>query len=63
MLERKLLKSGGKSLFSLSFLFHTVYDVRRKLYAVEIHWTVGKQAKRVPDPTVETTNLPQTKQG
>ena len=34
---------------------NTVNDVRRKLYTVEIHSTVGKRAKRMPDPTVETT--------
>ena len=53
VLERKCIKSGGKSRFSLSFLFHTVNDIRRKLYVVEIHLTVGKRAKRMPDPTVE----------
>ena len=28
---------------------------KRKLYLVGIHWTVEKQAKRMPDTTVETT--------
>ena len=31
-------------------------DVRRKLYMVGTYSTVEKQAKRVPDPTVKTTN-------
>ena len=39
------IKSGGKSWFSLSFLYSTVNDVRRKLYTVGIHATVGKRAK------------------
>ena len=41
--------------FSLLFLASTINDVRRKLHMVEIHWTVGKRAKRIPDATVETT--------
>ena len=55
VLETKWTKSGGKSQFSLSFLSSTVNDVRRKLYMVGIHLTVGKPAKRMPDTTVETT--------
>ena len=50
-------KSAVESWFSLSFLFHTVNDVRRNLYLVEICLTVGKRAKVMPDTTVETTNL------
>ena len=42
--------------FPLSFLSSTVNDVRRKLYMVGIHSTVGKRAKRLPDTTVETTD-------
>ena len=30
-------------------------DIRRKLYMVGTYSTVGKRAKRMPDPTVETT--------
>ena len=56
MLERKHIKRGGKSRFSLSFLFHTVNDVRRKLYTVETYSTVEKRAKIMLDPTVETTS-------
>ena len=48
-------KSGGKSRFSLPFLSSTVNDSRRKLYMVGTHSTVEKRAKRMPDPTVETT--------
>ena len=48
-------KSGGKSPFSLPFLSSTVNDSRRKLYMVGTHSTVEKRAKRMPDPTVETT--------
>ena len=51
------IKSSGKSQFSLSFLSSTVNDVRRKLYTVVIHSTVGKRAKRMLDTTVETTHL------
>ena len=40
---------------SLLFLASTVKDVKRKLHMVEIHSTVGKRAKRMPDATVETT--------
>ena len=56
MLETKCIKRVGKSQFSLSFLFSTVNDVRRKLYTVVKHSTEGKRAKRMPDTTVETTN-------
>ena len=56
MLETKCIKSGGKSLFSVSFLSSTVNDVRRKLYMVKIHSIVEKRAKRMPDTTVETTS-------
>ena len=49
VLDRKCIKSSGKSQFSLSFLFHTVNDVRKKPLTVE------KRAKRMPDTTVETT--------
>ena len=41
--------------FSLSFLSSTVNDISRKLYMVGTHLTVEKRAKRMPDPTVETT--------
>ena len=51
------IKSGGNSQFSLSFLSFTVNDVRRKLYEVVIHSTVGKRAKQLLDTTVETTHL------
>ena len=37
------------------WLNKTFNDVRRKPYMVEIHSTVEKGAKRMPDPTVETT--------
>ena len=40
---------------SLLFLASTVKDVKRKLHMVEIHSTVGKRAKRMPDATVGTT--------
>ena len=53
--REKRIKSCGELIFFPSFLFHTVYDIRRKLYTVEIHLTVEKRAKRMPDPTVETT--------
>ena len=56
VLERKCTKSGGKSQYSLSFLSSTDNDVRRKVYTVGTHLTVGKRAKRMPDPTVETTS-------
>ena len=54
VLERKCTKSGGKSQYSLSFLSSSVNDVRRKVYTVGTHSTVGKRAKRMTDPTVET---------
>ena len=50
-------KSGGKSQFFLSSLSSTVNDIRRKPYMVGTYLTVGKQAKRMPDATVETTKL------
>ena len=56
VLETKCIKSGGKIRFSLSFLSSTVNDVRRKLYMVIIHSTVGNRAKQEPDTTVETTH-------
>ena len=42
--------------FSLSFLSHTVNDIRRKLYMVGTYSTEEKRAKRMPDATVETTS-------
>ena len=57
MLETKFIKSGGKSRLSLLFLASIVNDVTRKLYKVGIHLSVGKQAKRILDTTVETTSL------
>ena len=51
--------SGGKSRFSLYFISTTVKDIRRKLYMfmvrTHLYLTVEKQAKRMPDATVETT--------
>ena len=47
-------------IFSLIFS-STVNDVRRKLYMVGIYLTVGKQAKRMPDTTVETINFTKAK--
>ena len=44
-----------RAALSLLFLASTVNDIRRKLHMVEIHSTVGKWAKRMPDNTVETT--------
>ena len=49
------LKCIKGSTLSLLFLAFTINDVRRKLHMVEIHLTVGKWAKRMPDATVETT--------
>ena len=49
------IKSDGKSLISLSFLFSTGNDIRRKLLYGRIHSTVGTRAKRMPDTTVKTT--------
>ena len=46
------IKSG---FLSLLFLASTVNDIRRKLLMVEIHSTVRKRAKRMPDATVKTT--------
>ena len=46
-----------RAALSLLFLASTVNDVRRKLHMVEIHSTVGKRAKRMPNATVETTNI------
>ena len=40
-----------------SLLSSAVNDIRRKIYMVGTYSTVGKQAKRMPDPTVETTIL------
>ena len=62
VLQTKCIKSGGKSLFSLSFLFSTTNDVRRralrrKLYTVGIQSTLEKRAKRMPETTVETTTF------
>ena len=34
-----------------------VNDIRRKHYMVGKYSTVGKRAKRMPDPTVKTTDL------
>ena len=51
------IKRGSKSQLSLSFLSFTVNDVTRKLYMVGTHSTVEKRAKRMPDITVETTEL------
>ena len=53
----KETKSNGKIQIYLSFLSSTVNDIRRKLSMVGTYSTVEKQAKRVPDPTVETTDL------
>ena len=39
------------------FFASTVNDVRRKLHTVRTHSTVGKRAKRMPDITVETTQI------
>ena len=44
-----------RAALSLLFLASTVNDVRRKLHMVEIHLTVEKRAKRMPDATVENT--------
>ena len=44
-----------RAAFSLLVLASMVNDVRRKLHMVEIHSTVEKWAKRMPDATVETT--------
>ena len=51
LLQTTLLRAA----FSLLFLVSTVHDVRRKLHMAKIHWTVRKQAKRMPDATVEST--------
>ena len=42
---------------TLLFLSSTVNDIRRKLDMVGIHSTVGELAKRMLDPSVETTQL------
>ena len=57
MLETKCTKSNGKSQISLSFLSSTVNDIRTKLNMVGTYLNVEKRAKRVPDPTVETTQV------
>ena len=44
-----------RAAFSLLLLASTVNDIRRKLHMVKTHSTVEKQAKRMPDATVETT--------
>ena len=41
---------------TISFFLSTVNDIRGKLYMVGTYSTVKKRAKRMPDPTVETTN-------
>ena len=43
----------------LFYRFPTVNfnDLRRKLYMVRTHLTVGKRAKRMPDTTFETTEV------
>ena len=51
------VKSGGKSHFLFHFFLLQFNDVRRKLYTVRIHSTVGKRSKGMPDTTVETTNI------
>ena len=62
VLETKCTKSGGKSRFPLSFLSPTVNDIRRKPYMVGTYSTVEKQAKRMPDATVETSVAPDSQQ-
>ena len=62
MLATKCTKSDGKSQFSLSFLSPTVKDIRRKFYMVGTYLTVEKQAKRMPDATVQTTITANKKQ-
>ena len=52
--DLKCIKGGTLSLLFLAF---TINDVRRKLHMVEIHLTVGKRAKTMPDATVETTRI------
>ena len=37
------------------FISYTVNGKRRKLHMVGTKWTVGKRAKRMLDPTGETT--------
>ena len=54
MLERKYIKSVGKSQISLSFIASLGNDVRRKLHMVGIHSNVEKRAKRMSHITVET---------
>ena len=59
--RQNALRAVKESISSLIFLSSKVNDVRRKLYMVRIHLTVGKQAKRMPDTTVETTRNEQQK--
>ena len=53
------LRGMAEHRFSNNYFLNTkeLYDVRRKLHTVGTHSTVGKRAKRMPDITVETTQI------